>query len=87
MPSAPVTSTVWPKSSSSNRKLLLRLLVLRPFTNLLHDERLYPIEFRLKAGREATRAVFEKHDETKGEEDKENDPKKSTQQRHAAKPN
>lgn len=74
---------MWRKSSSSNRELFLRLLFFRPFADLLHDERLHTIEFGLKAGGEVFRAVFEKNDEAKGEEDEENDPKKSAEERHA----
>jgi hypothetical protein len=76
-----------PKWSSSNRGLFLRLLFLLPFANLARDKGLYAIEFRLKAGRETAGAIFEQHDEAKGEENEENDPKKSAHKRHAAKPN
>jgi dTDP-4-amino-4,6-dideoxygalactose transaminase len=48
------------------------------------DEGLGSLKLLLESGREIVRPVLEKHDEAKGEEDKEDDPKKTAKQRHGA---
>jgi hypothetical protein len=70
---------------SSPSKLLFVLLLF--FANVRHDERLDPIEFLLKTGREIVSAVFEQDHEAKREKDKESDPKKSAHDRHVRKTN
>jgi hypothetical protein len=54
---------------------------------LFHDERFHAAELLLKSSAETARAVFEKNDETEGEENEEDDPKYPAQQRHGRKPN
>jgi hypothetical protein len=46
-------------------------------------KRFHPFELRLESGREIVRPVLEKHDEAKGEKNKENEPEKPANQRHA----
>lgn len=69
---------------TKGRKLLLRLF---GFADLFHHERFHAAEFFLKPGGETTRAVFEKNDETKGEENEKDDPKYPAQKSHGRKPN
>jgi deoxycytidine triphosphate deaminase len=65
-------------------RLLLRFL---GFTDLFQNERLHATELFLKTHSKIVRAVFEKNDEAKSEEYKENDPKYSAQQGHGGNPN
>jgi hypothetical protein len=64
------------------RPPLLLLLVLLRRIPRLDRERLYLLEFLLKAGREIGRAVLEKHDEAEREEREQSDPKKTADQGH-----
>lgn len=45
-------------------------------------ESLNPLEFLLEAARKIVGAVLEKHDKTKCEKDKENEPEKAAKKRH-----
>jgi hypothetical protein len=71
-------------SLSEAATLFLRLF---GFANLFHDKGPHAAEFFLKPVGEVVRAVFEKNDKTKGEENEEGDPKYPTQQRHGCNPN
>ncbi len=52
--------------------------------NGLYDEVFGALEFSLKPLGKIVRPVLEQHDEAKGKENKENEPKKPADDRHAA---
>ena len=81
---ARATSTTRRKLSSWSSELLLWLF---GFDDLFHHESFHATELLLKASGETARAVFEKNDETKGEENEKDDPKYPAEQSHGRKPN